>query len=113
MTEYAPRLSPETPGIDIQQACGTGLQAAIQVANKIALGVIDVGVAGGTDTTSDAPVAISDKLFDLVGVKSTIGAGIGDLAFFAVFAFTLDGAKLDHGRRFLALAHMAPTLRDA
>jgi acetyl-CoA C-acetyltransferase len=56
------RLSPETPATDIQQACGTGLQATIQVANKIALGQIDVGVAGGTDTTSDAPVAISDKL---------------------------------------------------
>ncbi|GAB3039418.1 acetyl-CoA acetyltransferase [Nocardioides flavus (ex Wang et al. 2016)] len=56
------RLAPETPATDIQQACGTGLQAAIQVANKIALGIIDVGVAGGTDTTSDAPVAISDKL---------------------------------------------------
>ncbi len=56
------RLSPETPATDIQQACGTGLQATIQVANKIALGQIEVGVAGGTDTTSDAPVAISDKL---------------------------------------------------
>src|SRR3954468_18814206 len=56
------KLSPETPAIDIQQACGTGLQAAIQVANKIALGQIDVGVAGGSDTPSDAPVAISDKL---------------------------------------------------
>src|SRR5690349_8902508 len=56
------RLSPETPATDIQQACGTGLQAAIQVANKIALGQIDVGVAGGSDTTSDAPVAISEKL---------------------------------------------------
>lgn len=56
------KLAPETPATDIQQACGTGLQAAIQVAGKIALGVIDVGVAGGTDTTSDAPVAISDKL---------------------------------------------------
>ena len=56
------RLSPETPATDIQQACGTGLQAAIQVANKIALGQIEVGIAGGTDTTSDAPVAISDKL---------------------------------------------------
>jgi acetyl-CoA C-acetyltransferase len=56
------RLAPETPAVDIQQACGTGLQAAIQVAGKIALGQIDVGVAGGTDTTSDAPVAISDKL---------------------------------------------------
>ena len=56
------KLAPETPATDIQQACGTGLQAAIQVANKITLGVIDAGVAGGTDTTSDAPVAISDKL---------------------------------------------------
>jgi acetyl-CoA C-acetyltransferase len=56
------KLSPETPATDIQQACGTGLQAAIQVANKIALGQIEVGLAGGTDTTSDAPVAISEKL---------------------------------------------------
>lgn len=56
------RLAPETPATDIQEACGTGLQAAIQVANKIALGQIDAGIAGGTDTTSDAPVAISDKL---------------------------------------------------
>src|SRR3954467_4557301 len=56
------RLSPETPATDIQQACGTGLQAAIQVANKIALGQVEVGVAGGSDTTSDAPVAISEKL---------------------------------------------------
>ncbi len=56
------KLSAETPATDIQQACGTGLQAAIQVANKIALGQIEVGIAGGTDTTSDAPVAISDKL---------------------------------------------------
>ena len=56
------RLLPETPATDIQQACGTGLQAAIQVANKIALGQIESGIAGGTDTTSDAPVAISDKL---------------------------------------------------
>lgn len=56
------KLAPETAATDIQQACGTGLQATIQVANKIALGVIDAGVAGGADTTSDAPVAISDKL---------------------------------------------------
>jgi acetyl-CoA C-acetyltransferase len=56
------RLSPETPATDIQQACGTGLQAAIQVANKIALGQIDVGVAGGTDTTSDAPIAVGEGL---------------------------------------------------
>ena len=56
------KLAPGTPATDIQQACGTGLQAAIQVANKIALGQIEVGIAGGSDTTSDAPVAISEKL---------------------------------------------------
>jgi acetyl-CoA C-acetyltransferase len=56
------RLAPETPATDIQQACGTGLQAAIYVANKIALGQIEVGIAGGTDTTSDAPIAISERL---------------------------------------------------
>ncbi|MTB86951.1 acetyl-CoA C-acetyltransferase [Aeromicrobium senzhongii] len=56
------KLSPTTPATDIQQACGTGLQAAFQVANKIALGKIDFGIAGGTDTTSDAPLAVNDKL---------------------------------------------------
>ncbi|KQY60700.1 acetyl-CoA acetyltransferase [Aeromicrobium sp. Root495] len=56
------KLSPETPATDIQQACGTGLQATFQVANKIALGKIEFGIAGGTDTTSDAPLAVGDKL---------------------------------------------------
>lgn len=56
------KLSPETPAEDIQQACGTGLQAAFQVASKIALGKIEFGIAGGTDTTSDAPLAVGDKL---------------------------------------------------
>ena len=56
------RLAADTPAVDIQQACGTGLQAAIQVANKIALGQIDVGLAGGTDTTSDAPIAVGENL---------------------------------------------------
>ena len=56
------RLSPETPAYDIQQACGTGLEAAILVANKIALGQIEAGVAGGVDTTSDAPLALNEDL---------------------------------------------------
>ncbi len=56
------KLAPETPACDLQQACGTGLQAALYVANKIALGQADSGIAGGTDTTSDAPIAISEKL---------------------------------------------------
>jgi len=56
------RLSPLTPGYDVTQACGTGLQAIIQVANKIALGQIESGIAGGVDTTSDAPLALNDDL---------------------------------------------------
>ena len=55
-------LSPETPAFDIQQACGTGLEAAICVANKIALGQIESGIAGGVDTTSDAPIGVSEGL---------------------------------------------------
>ncbi len=56
------KLDPQTTAYDIQQACGTGLEAAILVANKIALGQIDSGIAGGVDTTSDAPMALSDGL---------------------------------------------------
>ena len=56
------RLDPRTPAYDIQQACGTGLEAAILVANKIALGQIEAGVAGGTDTTSDAPLQLNEDL---------------------------------------------------
>jgi acetyl-CoA C-acetyltransferase len=55
-------LAPTTPAYDIQQACDTGLQAAIAVANKIALGRIDVGVGAGSDTTSDAPIAVNEGL---------------------------------------------------
>jgi acetyl-CoA C-acetyltransferase len=55
-------LSSETPAYDIQQACDTGIQAAIAVANKIELGQIDVGIAGGADTTSDAPLGLNEDL---------------------------------------------------
>jgi acetyl-CoA C-acetyltransferase len=55
-------LAPETPAYDVQQACGTGLECAILVANKIALGQIESGIAGGTDTTSDAPIGVSEGL---------------------------------------------------
>jgi acetyl-CoA C-acetyltransferase len=56
------KLAPTTPAYDIQQACGTGLEAAILVANKIALGQIEAGIAGGVDTASDAPIAVNDQL---------------------------------------------------
>jgi acetyl-CoA C-acetyltransferase len=56
------KLSATTPAYDVQQACGTGLEAALLVANKIALGQIESGIAGGVDTTSDAPLAVGDDL---------------------------------------------------
>lgn len=56
------KLAAETPAYDVQQACGTGLEATILTAGKIALGQIDSAIAGGVDTTSDAPIAISDEL---------------------------------------------------
>ncbi|UZE24453.1 acetyl-CoA C-acetyltransferase [Pseudomonas sp. B21-056] len=56
------RLSPTTPAYDVQQACGTGLETVLLVANKIALGQIDSAIAGGVDTTSDAPIAVNEGL---------------------------------------------------
>jgi acetyl-CoA C-acetyltransferase len=71
------RLNPHTPAYDVQQACGTGLEAAILVANKIALGQVDSAVAGGFDTTSDAPIAINEDLRQVLlqanRAKSTTG----------------------------------------
>jgi acetyl-CoA C-acetyltransferase len=49
-------LDPQTPGVDLQRACGTSLEAAILIGNKIALGQIDSGLAGGVDSISDAPI---------------------------------------------------------
>ncbi|MFD6165815.1 acetyl-CoA C-acetyltransferase [Oerskovia sp. NPDC060287] len=55
-------LSPQTPAFDLQQACATGLEAVVTVSNKIRLGQIESGVAGGSDTVSDAPIAVSEGL---------------------------------------------------
>jgi acetyl-CoA C-acetyltransferase len=69
-------LAPETPAYDLQQACGTGLEAALLVANKIALGQIDSGIAGGVDTTSDAPLGVNDekrKVFMAINKAKTNG----------------------------------------
>jgi acetyl-CoA C-acetyltransferase len=55
-------LSDATPAYDVQQACDTGIQAAVLAANKIALGQTDVAIAGGVDTTSDAPLGVNDDL---------------------------------------------------
>jgi acetyl-CoA C-acetyltransferase len=67
-------LSHTTPAYDVQQACDTGLQTTLTIANKIALGQIDNGIAGGVDTTSDPPIAMNDDLrkvlVDLNAAKS-------------------------------------------
>src|SRR5205085_7398247 len=59
-------LDHATPAYDVQQACDTGLQTVIAVANKIETGRIEAGIAGGVDTTSDAPIEINDDLRELL-----------------------------------------------
>ncbi len=56
------QLSAATPAYDIQQACGTGLEAVVLAANKIALGQVDSAIAGGVDSASDAPIAVNEDL---------------------------------------------------
>jgi acetyl-CoA C-acetyltransferase len=55
------KLAPSTPGVTLQQACGTSLQAAAVIGAKIATGEIECGIAAGSDTTSDAPIVFSKK----------------------------------------------------
>ncbi|NNC57057.1 MAG: acetyl-CoA C-acetyltransferase [Woeseiaceae bacterium] len=70
-------LSLRTPGVDLQRACGTSIEAAIMIANKIALGQIEAGMAGGTDTVSDAPIVYPDDyrriLLDIHRSRSMMG----------------------------------------
>jgi acetyl-CoA C-acetyltransferase len=55
-------LDQRTPACDIQQACDTGVEAVIYIANKIALGQIDCGIAGGVDSASDVPLVLGERL---------------------------------------------------
>lgn len=71
------RLAPETPAYDLQQACGTGLEAALLVANKIALGQIECGIAGGVDTTSDAPIGVNEGLRQIL-LQANRGKSTGE-----------------------------------
>ncbi|MBV8658527.1 MAG: acetyl-CoA C-acetyltransferase [Burkholderiales bacterium] len=59
-------LSPQTPAYDVQQACATSLESTLLVANKIALGQIEVGIAGGVDSASDVPIAVNDRFRRLI-----------------------------------------------
>ncbi|WP_326567268.1 acetyl-CoA C-acetyltransferase [Amycolatopsis rhabdoformis] len=71
------RLSAATPASDVQMACGTGLQAVINVAHKISLGEIDSAIAGGVDTTSDAPLAVNAELRQIL-VQLNAAKTLGD-----------------------------------
>jgi acetyl-CoA C-acetyltransferase len=65
-------LALETPGLDLQRACGTSLEAAILLGNKIALGQIDCAIAGGVDTVSDPPV-VFPRSFQQILLRSYRG----------------------------------------
>ena len=69
-------LDPHTPGLDVQRACGTSLEAAIAVANKITLGQIDAGLAGGVDTVSDPPIVYPQSYQRLL-LRSARGRSLG------------------------------------
>ena len=73
-------LSPETPGVDLQRACGTSLEAAIVVANKIALGQIDSGIAAGVDSVSDPPVVFPRSFQQLLLASYRARTGAARLA---------------------------------
>jgi acetyl-CoA C-acetyltransferase len=70
-------LAPETPAFDLQRACGTSLEAAILIGNKIALGQIDSGIAAGTDTISDAPIVYPNEYAEIL-LASARGRSFGD-----------------------------------
>ncbi len=79
-------LSPHTPGTDVQKACGTSLEAAVIIANKIALGQIDCGIAGGVDTNSDVPIEFKKKFSDRLLALSNAKNLRGRLAAFKGFS---------------------------
>lgn len=70
-------LAPETPAFDLQRACGTSLSTAVLIASKISLGLIDSGIAGGTDSISDMPIVYPDAYRTLLmesARERTLGA---------------------------------------
>jgi acetyl-CoA C-acetyltransferase len=69
-------LAPETPAFDIQRACGTSLSASIIIGSKISTGLIDAGIAGGTDSISDVPLVYPDAYRALL-LESARGRSLG------------------------------------
>src|SRR5262249_25539295 len=69
-------LAPETPAFDIQRACGTSLSAAILIGSKISSGLIEAGIAGGTDSISDVPLVYPDA-YRTILLESARGRTVG------------------------------------
>jgi acetyl-CoA C-acetyltransferase len=110
------RLDPHTPAYDVQQACGTGLEAVTLVANKIALGQIDAGIAGGVDTTSDAPLAVNEDmrraLLEL-GRARSLGARLRAVAKLRPAQLAPDAPRNGEPRTGLSMGeHAAITARE-
>lgn len=71
-------LHPDTPAFNLRRACGTSLEAVVSIANKIALGQIECGIAGGSDTNSDAPIVFSRNFAQKMIQLTRLSKGFGD-----------------------------------
>lgn len=99
-------LDPATPACDIQQACDTGIEAAIYIGNKIALGQIEVGIAGGVDSTSSVPIVISEGLRKILleaRRAKTVGARIGKFLSIRLKDFVPVAPGIDEPRSGLSM----------
>ncbi|HJW45749.1 MAG TPA: acetyl-CoA C-acetyltransferase [Lysobacter sp.] len=85
----ASQLAPQTPAYDVQQACATSIETAILVGNKIGMGQIEVGIAGGVDSSSDAPVALSESYRQLVLALNRAKTGSDRLRILAGFRLSM------------------------
>ncbi len=109
-------LAPTTPAADVQQACATGLEAALVVANKIALGQIDSGIAAGADSASDAPLEVNATLRDALGKVRRAGNPLARAAALAALRphhFLPSAVRAVEPRTGLSMGeHMAMTASD-
>ena len=110
-------LAPQTPVYDVQQTCATPLETAILVGNKIAVGQIEVGIARGVDSASDAPIAISERLrrivLDLNRTKS-LAARLGVMSRLRPSTLIPSVPNVNERRTGLSMGeHCAPTTRNA
>lgn len=99
-------LDPATPACDLQQACDTGIEAAVYIANKIALGQIEVGIAGGVDSTSNVPIVLSEgmrKILLEARRAKTFGGKLSSLLKIRPRHFTPEAPGIDEPRTGLSM----------